>query len=229
MFLLDLRVSHVAAAPLPRRASPLPAAPALAESCRLYTWCLKGVGAEWSPPRVALYSKACGRPTGCDDRSIEDLTQQSEVLLRQRERFGMQRCSDDLLASMKPIALSLMVSVPTHNSKWRALRRLPFARIRGAPLAVRADAPLTPSAQTPLDSSFWRPYSRFALDTPSPTVNQTSLIFVAGAEGTGHHFITAVRRRAQAQGDASIAHPPPSLRTASTPPLSPPPDLDSST
>ena len=60
------------------------------------------------------------------------------------------------------------------------------------------------SIQTPLDTSFWRPYVRGAADKPtqqrayrgpgSPG-NGTQLIFVAGAEGTGHHFITALMMR----------------------------------
>ena len=53
------------------------------------------------------------------------------------------------------------------------------------------------SIQTPLDTSFWRPYVRKegkGLPKRS-SVNQTQLIFVAGAEGTGHHFITALMMR----------------------------------
>ena len=53
------------------------------------------------------------------------------------------------------------------------------------------------SIQTPLDTSFWRPYVRKE-GKAAPKVesaNQTQLIFVAGAEGTGHHFITALMMR----------------------------------
>ena len=56
------------------------------------------------------------------------------------------------------------------------------------------------SIQTKLDTSFWRPYNRpaGAADKGSPQqpgLNGTQLIFVAGAEGTGHHFITALMMR----------------------------------
>lgn len=58
------------------------------------------------------------------------------------------------------------------------------------------------SIQTPLDTSFWRPYIRRPGADKSATPqsgsggrNTTELIFVAGAEGTGHHFITAVLMR----------------------------------
>ena len=55
------------------------------------------------------------------------------------------------------------------------------------------------SLKTPLDTSFWRPYVRGMAPTPEEgsegAKNQTQLIFVAGAEGTGHHFITAVMMR----------------------------------
>ena len=51
--------------------------------------------------------------------------------------------------------------------------------------------------KTPLDTTFWRPYVRgVAKDAgKNPAGNQTQLIFVAGAEGTGHHFITALMMR----------------------------------
>ena len=48
--------------------------------------------------------------------------------------------------------------------------------------------------QTPLDNSFWRPYTRVAAEQSSAR-NTTNLYFVAGAEGTGHHFITALLMR----------------------------------
>ena len=57
------------------------------------------------------------------------------------------------------------------------------------------------SIQTPLDTSFWRPYIRSpgadkSREAPQPgSANSTQLIFVAGAEGTGHHFITALLMR----------------------------------
>ena len=56
------------------------------------------------------------------------------------------------------------------------------------------------SIQTPLDNSFWRPYIRQpgadVVGVPQPRrANGTQLIFVAGAEGTGHHFITALLMR----------------------------------
>jgi hypothetical protein len=56
------------------------------------------------------------------------------------------------------------------------------------------------SIQTPLDNSFWRPYVRPAgVDQHPPPqpkqANTTQLIFIAGAEGTGHHFITALLMR----------------------------------
>ena len=49
------------------------------------------------------------------------------------------------------------------------------------------------SIQTPLDTSFWRPYR----DPPHQPMrhNGTQLFFIAGAEGTGHHFITALMMR----------------------------------
>ena len=49
--------------------------------------------------------------------------------------------------------------------------------------------------KTPLDTTFWRPYVRPAADARTREKNQTSLVFVAGAEGTGHHFVTAVMMR----------------------------------
>ena len=51
--------------------------------------------------------------------------------------------------------------------------------------------------KTPLDTTFWRPYVRgVAKDAgKNPAGHQTQLIFVAGAEGTGHHFITALMMR----------------------------------
>ena len=57
---------------------------------------------------------------------------------------------------------------------------------------------ITYTIQTPLDSSFWRPYARgISKDASKPAAggNRTQLIFVAGAEGTGHHFATALMMR----------------------------------
>ena len=52
------------------------------------------------------------------------------------------------------------------------------------------------SIQTPLDASFWRPYNRMPSEhPPAKQANGTKLFFVAGAEGTGHHFITALLMR----------------------------------
>jgi len=48
--------------------------------------------------------------------------------------------------------------------------------------------------KTTLDTTFWRPYVRSVSKDVAAT-NQTQLIFVAGAEGTGHHFVTAVMMR----------------------------------
>ena len=49
--------------------------------------------------------------------------------------------------------------------------------------------------RTPLDTTFWRPYARVHPEIKASDTNQTNLVFVAGAEGTGHHFITAVMMR----------------------------------
>ena len=50
--------------------------------------------------------------------------------------------------------------------------------------------------QTPLDNSFWRPYTRVVAEqNGNAPQNGTRLYFVAGAEGTGHHFITALMMR----------------------------------
>ena len=49
--------------------------------------------------------------------------------------------------------------------------------------------------RTPLDTTFWRPYARVHPEIKASDTNQTNLVFVAGAEGTGHHFITAVLMR----------------------------------
>ena len=49
--------------------------------------------------------------------------------------------------------------------------------------------------RTPLDTTFWRPYARVHPEIKASQANQTNLVFVAGAEGTGHHFITAVMMR----------------------------------
>ena len=49
--------------------------------------------------------------------------------------------------------------------------------------------------KTPLDTTFWRPYARPAADAHVEERNKTNLIFVAGAEGTGHHFVTALMMR----------------------------------
>ena len=53
------------------------------------------------------------------------------------------------------------------------------------------------SIKTPLDTSFYRPFARANKDAKNRAGggNQTNLIFVAGAEGTGHHFITALMMR----------------------------------
>ncbi|EOD15091.1 hypothetical protein EMIHUDRAFT_459384 [Emiliania huxleyi CCMP1516] len=52
--------------------------------------------------------------------------------------------------------------------------------------------------ETPIDETFWRPYARASAEGgggSAPGVAPTNLIFVAGAEGTGHHFLTAVMMR----------------------------------
>ena len=52
------------------------------------------------------------------------------------------------------------------------------------------------SIKTPLDTSFYRPFARAKSDAKRTwAANATSLVFVAGAEGTGHHFITALMMR----------------------------------
>jgi hypothetical protein len=54
------------------------------------------------------------------------------------------------------------------------------------------------SIETPLDTSFWRPYVKpqQPADHSKPlSDSQRQLVFVAGAEGTGHHFITALMMR----------------------------------
>ena len=53
------------------------------------------------------------------------------------------------------------------------------------------------SIKTPLDTSFYRPFARANKDAKNRAGggNQTNLIFGAGAEGTGHHFITALMMR----------------------------------
>jgi hypothetical protein len=53
--------------------------------------------------------------------------------------------------------------------------------------------------QTPLDNTFWRPYARLSAEgraTIPEGENRTNLIFVAGAEGTGHHFVSVNQRGA---------------------------------
>jgi hypothetical protein len=52
--------------------------------------------------------------------------------------------------------------------------------------------------ETPLDKTFWRPYARLSSEgraTIPAGGNRTNLIFVAGAEGTGHHFVRRGTRR----------------------------------
>ena len=49
--------------------------------------------------------------------------------------------------------------------------------------------------RTPLDTTFWRPYARVHPEIKASDTNQTDLVFVAGAEGTGHHFATALMMR----------------------------------
>jgi len=45
--------------------------------------------------------------------------------------------------------------------------------------------------ETPLDETFWRPYARTSSEGRAPQKgNWTNFIFVAGAEGTGHHFVS---------------------------------------
>ena len=54
------------------------------------------------------------------------------------------------------------------------------------------------SIETPLDTSFWRPYVKpqQPADHSKPlSDSQRQLVFVAGAEGTGHLFITALMMR----------------------------------
>ena len=56
--------------------------------------------------------------------------------------------------------------------------------------------------KTPLDDTFWRPYARPPAEGGGGSGGlgggkPTNLIFVAGAEGTGHHFVTAVMMRLQ--------------------------------
>ena len=54
------------------------------------------------------------------------------------------------------------------------------------------------SIQTPLDTSYWRPYVRgVAADNKQQQAGPDApqLVFVAGAEGTGHHFVTALMMR----------------------------------